>query len=164
MGRPPFDFGSQFLKAPADYHRMATVLISPGRRFGATRCGPGRSYEGMLPRRIHGRRRRTLRPTTCNLSGVLEGLEMAQSGPCDCPRNLPFLIRRLGNGYMSTCDLARTLHCEDEAILWTSHEPLRMYYDRVINSARNSMQRYANVIGIFDENCDRRTFLTATRT
>src|SRR5215207_2956762 len=31
---------------------------------------------------------------------------------------------------------------EDEAVFWTSHEPLRMYYDRVIDSARNSMQRY----------------------
>ena len=102
MGRPPFDFGSQLLKARADYHRMATVLISPGRRFGATRCGPGRSHEGMLPRWIHGRRRRTLRPTTFNLSGVLEGLETAQSGPCDCPRNLPFLIRRSG---MDMCPL-----------------------------------------------------------
>ena len=70
----------------------------------------------------------------------------------------------LGNGYMSTCDPVRTLHCEDEAVLWISHEPLRMYYDRVIDLARNSMQRYVNVIGIFDEICGRRTFLTATRT
>jgi hypothetical protein len=54
---------------------------SPLTEDSATRFGgPGRPHEGRLDRRIHGRRRRTLRRTTCNPKDVPQGLLMARGG------------------------------------------------------------------------------------